>query len=62
MAKVTSNNNNINNKEYKEIYDKENNMIIKIKRPTWISDETVTICQGCNQYFSHFKRKVYICQ
>jgi len=58
MAKVTSNNNNnINNKEYKEIYDKENNMIIKIKRPTWISDETVTICKGCNQYFSHFKRK-----
>jgi len=48
---------NFNNKEYKEIYDKNNNLIMRIKRPIWISDETVTICQGCRQYFSPFRRK-----
>jgi len=49
---------NINNKEYKEIYDKDNNLILKLKRPVWTSDETVNICYGCRQYFSPFRRKV----
>jgi hypothetical protein len=48
---------NINNKEYKEIYDKDNNLILKLKRPVWTSDETVNICYGCRQYFSPFRRK-----
>ncbi|ORX80865.1 hypothetical protein BCR32DRAFT_293612 [Anaeromyces robustus] len=48
---------NNSNREYKEIYDKENNVILKIKRPIWISDDTVTICQGCKQFFSPFRRK-----
>jgi len=51
---------NINNKEYKEIYDKNNNLILRIKRPVWISDDTVNICHGCRQFFSPFRRKVYI--
>jgi len=48
---------NINSKEYKEIYDKNNNLILRIKRPIWISDDTVNICHGCRQFFSPFRRK-----
>ena len=57
MANININNNN--NKSFKELHDKENNKILKIKRPVWISDDTVTICAGCKQYFSPFRRKVF---
>ncbi|ORX59273.1 hypothetical protein BCR36DRAFT_343216 [Piromyces finnis] len=47
---------NNNSKGFKNVIE-ESNIKLRIKRPTWISDDTVTICQGCKQYFSPFRRK-----